>query len=78
MSEFLETENQSDISSYPCLIASTWSFDLPKFEDMLLTEGIWFDSEYMADIEDNMKYTFLSQEELSVAKELLDNNEWNQ
>ena len=72
MNEFLETENQSDISSYPCLIASPWEFDLPKFEDMLVSSGVWFSTLYLADTEDNMKYTFLSQEELSAAKELLD------
>ncbi|UNY40368.1 hypothetical protein KLEP7_gp59 [Pseudaeromonas phage vB_PpeM_ KLEP7] len=75
--EFLETENQAD-SSFPYLVASPWSFDLPKFEDMLVSKGLWFSTLYLADIEDNMKYTFLSQEELSVAKELLDSNEWNQ
>lgn len=78
MSEFLETENQPDVSSYPYLIASPWSFDLPKFEGILVSSGIWFSTLYLVDIEDNIKYTFLSQEELSVAKELLDNNEWNQ
>ena len=64
--EFLETEN------YPYLIASPWEFDLPKFEEMLVSEGLWFSTLYPEDIEDNMKYTFLSQEDLSVAKELLD------
>lgn len=72
MSEFLETENQPDVSSYPYLIASPWSFDLPKFEGILVSSGIWFSTLYLVDIEDNIKYTFLSQEELSVAKELLD------
>ena len=71
MNEFLETENQED-SSFPYLVASPWDFDLPKFGGMLVSSGIWFSTLYLADIEDNMKYTFLSQEELSVAKELLD------
>ena len=69
MSEFLETENQPDASSCPQLIASPWDFELPKFEDMLVSSGVWFSTLYLEDIEDNIKYVFLSQEELSVATE---------
>ena len=39
MNKFLETENQPDVSSCPYLIASPWDFELPKFEDMLVSKG---------------------------------------
>ena len=71
MNDFLETENKED-SSFPYLVASPWEFDLPKFEEMLVSKGLWFSTLYLADVEDNMEYTFLSKEELYVAKELLD------
>lgn len=69
MSEFLETENQPDVSSCQYLIAILWDFELPKFEDILVSSGVWFSTLYLTDIEDNMKYTFLSQEELSITTE---------